>query len=190
LGLIRVVASFGATAMAGYTFAIRLAIFAFMPAFGLGGAAATLVGQSLGAKKPDRAEQAVRVATKVDVAFMGTIGLVYWLFAEPIIGLFTQDAPAAALAATGLRIMAYGFPLFGAGMVLEQAFNGAGDTWTPTWINLGVYWIIQIPLAWLLARPLGFGVPGVFVSVTIAYSVFVLVAWVLFRRGRWKLKHV
>lgn len=190
MGLIRVVAGFGATAMAGYTIAIRLAIFAFMPAFGLGGAAATLVGQSLGAKKPDRAEQAVKVATKVDVAFMSAIGLAYWLFAEGIIGRFTDDAGAAALGAAGLRIMAYGFPLFGAGMVLEQAFNGAGDTWTPTWINLGVYWIIQIPLAWALARPLGFGVPGVFVSVTVAYCVFVIVAWALFRRGRWKLKHV
>ncbi len=151
---------------------------------------ATLVGQSLGAKKPERAEEAVRVATKYDVAFMTAIGLVFFVWAYPIVGLFTEDAAATAIAVTGLRTMALGFPLFGAGMVLEQAFNGAGDTWTPTWINLFVYWVIQIPLAWVLAYPLGVGVHGVFISVTVAYCVFVVVAYFLFRRGRWKEKHV
>ena len=190
MGLIRVVAGFGATAMAGYTIAIRLVIFAFMPAFGLGGAAATLVGQSLGAKKPDRAAEAVRVATKYDVIFMSAVGLVFWVFAVPIVGLFTADAGAASIAAQGLRTMAIGFPLFGAGMVLEQAFNGAGDTWTPTWINLIVYWIIQIPAAWVLAYPMGYGVEGAFVAVTVAYCVFVIIAYFLFKRGKWKEKHV
>ncbi len=190
MGMVRIAAGFGATAMAGYTIAIRVGIFAFMPAFGLGGAAATLVGQSLGAGKPERAEEAVRVATKIDVAFMTAIGLLYWVFAHAIVGLFTDDPGAASLAVEGLRIMTYGFPLFGAGMVLEQAFNGAGDTWTPTWINLFVYWLIQIPIAWMLAKPFGFGVPGVFVAVTIAYCVFVVVAYFLFRRGRWKAKAV
>ena len=98
--------------------------------------------------------------------FMAAIGLVFFVFAHPIVGLFTKDAAAAAIAVTGLRTMSIGFPLFGAGMVLEQAFNGAGDTWTPTWINLFVYWLIQIPLAWLLAYPLAYGVNGVFVAVT------------------------
>jgi putative MATE family efflux protein len=190
MAMIRVVAGFGSVAMAGYTIAVRLAIFAFMPAFGLGGAAATLVGQSLGAKKPDRAAEAVRVATKYDVAFMATLGAIFAIFAHPIIGIFTRDAATAAVAVRGIRIMALGFPLFGAGMVLEQAFNGAGDTWTPTWINLIVYWLIQIPLAWALAYPLGFAQNGVFVAVTVAYCVFVVVAYVLFKRGRWKLKHV
>ena len=132
----------------------------------------------------------MRVATKYDVLFMASIGLVFWVFAHPIVALFTADPGAHAIAVQGLRIMAYGFPLFGAGMVLEQAFNGAGATWTPTWINLGVYWIIQIPLAWILARMLGYGVSGAFVAVTIAYCVFVVVAYFLFKRGRWKLKHV
>lgn len=190
MAMIRVVAGFGSIAMAGYTIAVRLVIFAFMPAFGLGGAAATLVGQSLGAKKPERAVEAVRVATKYDVVFMATLGLIFAVFAHPIIGLFTRDAATAAIAVRGIRIMALGFPLFGAGMVLEQAFNGAGDTWTPTWINLIVYWLIQIPLAWALAYPLGFAQDGVFVAVTVAYCVFVVVAYVLFKRGRWKLKHV
>lgn len=190
MGLIRVVAGFGSTAMAGYTIAIRLAIFAFMPAFGLGGAAATLVGQSLGAKKPERAEEAVRVATKYDVAFMAAIGLIFFVFAFPIVGLFTKDSAATAIAVTGLRTMAIGFPLFGAGMVLEQAFNGAGDTWTPTWINLFVYWLIQIPLAWVLAYLFGYGVQGAFVAITVAYCVFVIVAYFLFQRGKWKLKHI
>ena len=190
MAMIKVASAFGSTAMAGYTIAIRLAIFAFMPAFGLGGAAATLVGQSLGAGKPERAEEAVRVATRYDVLFMATLGLVFGVLAHPIVGIFTDDPAAATVAVSGLRIMALGFPLFGAGMVLEQAFNGAGDTWTPTWINLIVYWMIQIPLAWLLARTFGLGVAGVFASVTVAYCVFVIVAYLLFRRGAWKAKYV
>lgn len=190
LGLVRVVAGFGPEAMAGYTIAIRLVIFAMMPAFGLGGAAATMVGQSLGAKKPERAEAAVWAATKYDVAFLGGIGVIFLLFAPPIISLFTKDAAVAEVAVHGLRWMSLGFPFFAAGMVLEQSFNGAGDTWTPTWINLVVYWLLQIPLAWFLAYPMGLNQNGVFIAVTVAYSVLAVVSGVLFKRGRWKLKHV
>lgn len=190
IGLVRVVSSYGATAMAGYTIAIRLIIFAMMPAFGLGGAAATMVGQSLGAKKPDRAEQAVWTATKYDVVFLSVVGAIFLLFGRPIVGLFTQEADVAAIATYGLKMMALGFPFFAAGMVLEQSFNGAGDTWTPTWINLGVYWVLQIPLAWFLAGPMGMHERGVFVAVTISYSVLALVSGYLFKQGKWKLKHV
>jgi putative MATE family efflux protein len=190
MGLVRVVSSFGATAMAGYTIAIRLVIFALMPAFGLGGAAATMVGQSLGAGKPERAQEAVWTATKYDVAFLTLIGLVFLLFTPGIVGVFTPDAAVAAVAISGLRILSLGFPLFAAGMVLEQAFNGAGDTWTPTKINFFVYWLLQIPLAWVLARPFGFEQQGVFIAVPIAYSVFAIVAGVLFRQGKWKTKYV
>ncbi|MFN0098620.1 MAG: MATE family efflux transporter [Gemmatimonadaceae bacterium] len=190
MGLVRVVAGFGPEAMAGYTIAIRLVIFAMMPAFGLGGAAATMVGQSLGAKKPERAEAAVWAATKYDVAFLGGIGVIFLLFAPPIVSLFTKDAGVAEVAVTGLRWMSLGFPFFAAGMVLEQSFNGAGDTWTPTWINLVVYWLLQIPLAWFLAYPMGLEQNGVFIAVTAAYSVLAVVSGVLFKRGKWKLKHV
>lgn len=190
MGLVRVVSSFGSTAMAGYTIAIRLVIFALMPAFGLGGAAATMVGQSLGARKPERAEQAVWTAAKYDVVFLSAIGLVFLTFTPSIVGIFTADKAVAAIAIDGLRVISLGFPLFAAGMVLEQAFNGAGDTWTPTWLNLLAFWIIQIPLAWVLAKPVGFEQRGVFISVTVAYSVLAVASAVLFRRGRWKSKYV
>lgn len=190
IGLVRVISSYGATAMAGYTIAIRLLIFALMPAFGLGGAAATMVGQSLGAGKPERAEQAVWTAAKYDVVFLSSIGLVFLFFTPQIVGLFTEDAAVLAVAVYGLRAMSLGFPLYAAGMVLEQSFNGAGDTWTPTWLNLLAFWIIQIPLAWVLAEPFGMRERGVFVSVTVAYSVLAVVSAVLFRRGKWKLKYV
>lgn len=190
MGLVRVVSSFGATAMAGYTIAIRLVIFALMPAFGLGGAAATMVGQSLGAGKPDRAEAAVWTATKYDVVFLTAIGAVFLLFTPVIVSVFTADPAVAAVAINGLRVLSLGFPCFAAGMVLEQAFNGAGDTWTPTWINFFVYWLLQIPLAWLLAKPMGLEQRGVFIAVPIAYSVFAVVAGVLFTRGKWKTKYV
>ncbi len=190
MGLVRVVSSYGATAMAGYTIAIRLIIFAMMPAFGIGGAAATMVGQSLGAKKPDRAEAAVWKATKYDVIFLSGVGLVFLVLGGPIVHLFSQDPAVEQVAVYGLRMMALGFPFFAAGMVLEQSFNGAGDTWTPTWINLGVYWVLQIPLAWLLASRFGLHERGVFIAVTVSYSVLAVVSGYLFKRGSWKLKHV
>ena len=190
LGLIRVVAGFGSTAMAGYTIAVRVMLFALMPAFGLGAAAATMVGQSLGAKLPDRAEAAVWKAAKYNVAFLGLTGVAFLLFAPLIVGLFTKDPAVAASGIFGLRAMAIGFPLFALGMVLEQSFNGAGDTWTPTWINLWIYWVLQIPLAWVLATTFGYGERGVYISVTVAYSALAIVSAILFKRGRWKEKQV
>lgn len=190
MGLVKVISGFGATAMAGYTIAIRVLIFALMPAFGLGAAAATMVGQSLGAGKPDRAEAAVWQATKYNVAFLTSLGIIFLAFAPSIVGLFTSDPAVAQVGVFGLRVMSLGFPFYAAGMVLEQAFNGAGDTWTPTKLNLFCYWIVQIPVAWLLAYPLGFDQGGVFMSVTVAYSLLAVVSGILFKRGSWKLKHV
>lgn len=190
IALVRVVASFGSVALAGYTIAIRVLLFALMPAYGVGAAAATMVGQSLGAQLPERAEASVWKAAKYNVAFLGLVGLAFFLFARTIIGWFTADAAVLEVGTFGLRAMALGFPLFALGMVLEQSFNGAGDTWTPTYINLFVYWILQIPIAWALATRFGQQERGVFISVTIAYCVLAVVAAVLFKRGRWKQKQV
>ncbi|HET8624173.1 MAG TPA: MATE family efflux transporter, partial [Gemmatimonadales bacterium] len=190
IGLVRVLATFGDAALAGYTIAIRIVIFALLPSWGLGNAAATMVGQALGAKKPDRAERAVWIAAGYNFAFLGSIGVVFVLGAGPIVALFTNDPAVSEYAENCLRIVSLGFPLYAYGMILEQSFNGAGDTWTPTWINLGCFWLFEIPLAWLLAVPLGVGPVGVFAAITGAYSMTAAVSWVLFRRGRWKLRVV
>ncbi len=190
IGLIRVVASFGSTAMAGYTIAIRIVLFALMPAFGIGAAAATMVGQALGAKLPDRAEQSVWVAAKFNMLFLGITGAVFLALAPFIVGWFTVDPAVARVGVYGLRAIGLGFPLYALGMVLEQSFNGAGDTRTPTWINFFCFWVIQIPVAWGLASPLGLNERGVFIAVTVAYSVLALVSAVMFKRGGWKAKHV
>lgn len=189
IGLVRVVAYYGSTALAGYTIAVRVMIFALMPAFGLAGAAATMVGQSLGAGKPDRAERAVWTAARYNVAFLGITGLLFFTFAPTIVGWFTNEAEVLRVGVYGLRVMAVGFPLYALGMVLEQSFNGAGDAWTPAWLNLGVFWVLQIPLAFVLARQ-GFEERGVFIAVTLAYSVLAVVTAVLFKRGVWKGKVV
>ncbi len=190
IGLVRVLATFGDAALAGYTIAIRIVIFALLPSWGLGNAAATMVGQGLGAKKPERAERAVWIAAAYNFAFLGSIGVVFVLGAEPIVRLFTRDPTVSEYAVNCLRIVSLGFPLYAYGMILEQSFNGAGDTWTPTWINLGCFWLFEIPLAWALAVPFGVGPVGVFGAITAAYSMTAAVSWVLFRRGTWKLRVV
>ena len=190
IGLVRVVSGFGSTAMAGYTIAIRIVLFALMPAFGIGAAAATMVGQSLGAKLPERAEQSVWTAAKFNMLCLTLIGLVFLVFAPQLVGWFTPDASVAAVAVYGLRAIGLGFPLYALGMVLEQSFNGAGDTRTPTWINFLCFWVVQIPTAWLLAARFGLEERGVFIAVTVAYSVLAIVSAIMFKRGGWKLKHV
>jgi MATE family, multidrug efflux pump len=190
IGLVRIMAGFGSVPMAGYTIAIRIVLFALLPAWGLGNAAATMVGQSLGAKNTARAEQSVWTAARINAAFLGAIGALFLIFAPVIVSAFTRDAGVAAAAAYGLRTIAAGFPLFAIGMVLTQAFNGAGDTWTPTKVNFCVFWIFEIPLAWVLAMRTGLGFHGVFVAVLAAYAVLAAVSTVMFRRGRWKLKHI
>jgi putative MATE family efflux protein len=190
VGLVRILSTFGSPAVAGYTIAIRLVVFWILPSWGLSNAAATMVGQSLGARDPGRAERAVRIAAGYDMAVMGVVGLIFIILAHPIVGLFTRDAEAMRIGAQALRTMSYGFVFYALGMVVTQSFNGAGDTWTPTWINLFCYWAWEIPLAYVMARMLNFGPQGVFLAITIGYSTVALVATVLFRRGRWKLRMV
>lgn len=190
LVLIRLMAGFGSAAMAGYTIAVRMVMFAMLPAWGLGNAAATMMGQSLGAKDPARAETAVWKAARFNVVFLGIVGAIFVLFAPLIVSAFTHDADVSAVAIRGLRIMGLGFPFFAFGMVLTQAFNGAGDTRTPTRINIGVFWCLELPLAWLLARWESLGPQSVFLAVLVAYSLLALVSWLAFRRGRWRVQQV
>ncbi len=190
IGLIRILATFGSVAVAGYGIAIRIVIFAILPAFGLSNAAATMVGQSLGAGDPDRAERAVWAASRYNLVFLGSIGLVFVAFAPQIVSSFTTQHDVVEIATVGLRIIALGFPLYAFGMTITQSFNGAGDTWTPTWINLGVFWLFEIPLAWLLARATPLEWRGAFLAIMVAYGTLALVSAALFRRGSWKLKTV
>ncbi len=190
VGLVRIMSTFGSQVLAGYTIAVRILIFALLPAWGLANAAATMVGQSLGARDPDRAERAAWLASRYNMAVLGAVGLVFIILAGPIVGLFTHDPIAWPTGAVGLRTMSFGFVFYALGMALTSAFNGAGDTWTPTWINLACFWLWEIPLAYLLARVWGFGPQGVFVAITIGYSTLALVSVVLFRRGSWKLRRV
>ena len=190
IGLVRIISTFGASALAGYTIAIRIIIFALLPSWGLANAAATMVGQSLGAGKPERGEQAVWTAGLYNMFFLGTAGLIFVTLATPIARLFTTDPTVAPIAAACLRIISFGYVFYAYGMVLTNAFNGAGDTWTPTWLNLCCFWLWEIPLAWLLARHFGMGPQGVAWAVTIAFSTLAVASVLLFRRGRWKLQKV
>ena len=188
--LMRIISTFGAQAVAGYTIGIRILIFALLPSWGLANAAATMVGQGLGAGKPERAERAVWIAGIYNMCFLGSVGLVFALLAEPIVRLFTVDRAVAPVAVSCLRIVSYGYLFYAWGMVLTQAFNGAGDTWTPTWLNLFCFWFWEIPLAYALAVHFGLGPRGVFIAITIAFSTLAVVSAILFRRGRWKLRSV
>lgn len=186
VGLVRVIADFGPEALAGYTVAIRIVLFALLPAWGLSNAAATMVGQNMGAGQPDRAERSVWAASMISFAFLGGTGLLFLLFAPQLVGVFGVDEATAAYAVRGLRIIAGGFFFYGHGMTLSAAFNGAGDAWTPTWLNLFCFWLWEVPLAWFLAYPMGWGPTGVFTAVAVAYSTLAVAAAILFRRGRWK----
>jgi putative MATE family efflux protein len=186
IGLVRILSSFGKTALAGYTIAIRIVIFALLPCAGIANAAATLVGQNLGAKRPERAEASVRLAARSGVMFLGVVGALVVALAAPGMRLFSDDPDVLAYGTRALRIIGLGFPFYAYEMTIMQAFNGAGDTWTPTLINLGAFWIFEIPLAWTLAVPLGAGPTGVFTAITLAFSGSAVVATLLFRRGQWK----
>jgi putative MATE family efflux protein len=188
--LVRFMAVFGSAAMAGYTIAVRMVMFAMLPAWGLGNAAATMVGQALGAGNPDRAEQAVWTAARYNVAFLGLMGVIFGVFAPLIVSAFTTDTAVSRVAVDGLRVMAFGFPLFAFGMVLTQSFNGAGDTSTPTRINIGVFWLFEIPLAWFLAAHTSLGFHAIFASIAVAYSALAGVSFTMFRRGAWRVRRV
>ncbi len=186
IGLVRITAEFGAEALAGYAIAIRIVLFALLPAWGLSNAAATMVGQALGADDPARAEASVWVAAKLDLVFLGAVGLFFMAFAPAIVGLFGGTGEASRYAVDCLRIVAAGFPFYAYGMVITAAFNGAGAVWTPTIINFFCFWLWEIPLAWVLARSMGLGPNGVFIAIAVSYATLAVVSAVLFRRGRWK----
>lgn len=188
--LVRIVAVFGSAALAGYTIALRLIVVALLPSWGMSNAAATLVGQNLGAKKPDRAEKSVWITGVANMVVLGAVAVVFILFAERLIGVFTHDADVIANGVACLRIVSYGYVFYAYGMVMVQSFNGAGDTFTPTLINLGCYWLFQIPLSAYLALRTSLGSHGVFLAITISESALALVAMLAFRRGRWKKQKV
>jgi len=188
IGLVRIISSFGSDAVAGYTFGIRVILFALLPSWGMANAAATMVGQALGAGDPDRGERAVWKAGFYNMIFLGIVGLLFIFFAPQIIWLFTVDPNVTHYGVDCLRIVAYGFLFYAYGMVIGQSFNGAGDTWTPTIINLFVFWLWEIPLAYVLSVVLGLGPRGVFIAITIAFSTLAVVSGAVFRQGRWKRK--
>jgi putative MATE family efflux protein len=190
LGMARILATFGSPVLAGYTVAMRMVVFAILPSWGLSNAAATMVGQALGAGKPERAEKAVWRACTYNLVFLGIVGVAFVSLAGPIIRFFSTEPEVVRHGSTALRVVAAGFPLYAFGMVLTQSFNGAGDTWTPTWINFAVFWAIEIPLAYLLAVSLGWGPLGAFWAITLSFSLLAVVSGLLFRRGRWKAKVV
>lgn len=177
-------------ASAGYQIALRIVMFFILPAWGLSNAAATLTGQNLGALKPGRAEQAVLKTAKYNAIFMGSVSLIFLLFAPFITSFFSEDAAVQEYAVKAVRIISAGFVFYGIGMVMANAFNGAGDTRTPTVINLFGFWLFQIPLAILLAKSAGFGPTGVFIAVAVAESAISVAAWLMFRKGKWKTKKI
>lgn len=190
IGLIRTISMFGANALAGYTIGVRVLVFALLPSWGVANAAATMVGQALGARKPERAEKAVWIAGFYNMICLGIVGLMFVIFTRQIIGLFTDDPNVVYYGVDCLRIVAYGFLFYAYGMVITQSFNGAGDTWTPTIINLFVFWLWELPLAYVLAFVFGFGPRGVFLSIMIAFSTLAIISALVFRRGKWKTRVV
>src|SRR5580658_1531030 len=186
IAMVRIVSVFGAAALAGYTIAIRIVIFIILPSWGLSNAAATLVGQNLGAGHPERAEQAVWRTGLYNMLFLGLIGVVFIFTATPVVRLFTHDRSVVPLAASALRILSYGNIAYAYGMVMLQAFNGAGDTVTPTIVNFFGFWILEIPLAWWLSLHQGLHSTGVFLSIVIAQAAVAATGMLLFRRGKWK----
>jgi len=184
--LMRIMAEFGSEALAGYVIAIRVMMFSFMPSWGMSNAAATLVGQNLGAANPDRAERSVWLTSKYNAYFMLLISLIYLFFARNIIGFFKTEPEVIYYGGLALQIVAAGYVLYAYGMVVTQAFNGAGDTKTPTIINFFCFWLFQIPFAYLTALVFNFGPVGVFLSITLAEILIAIIAIVWFKRGKWK----
>lgn len=188
VGLVRVVSSFGSSVLAGYTIAIRLLMFVLLPSWGLSNAAATMVGQALGAGQPDRAERSVRLAGKYNLLLLGLVSAAFMLMAPQIVGAFSSDPLVLAQGVLALRTTAAGLLFYGYGMVLHQSFNGAGDTWTPTYLNLLCFWLMQIPLAWVLSRHLGTW--GAYLAIPLAESTLTVLSAMVFARGGWKRHRV
>jgi putative MATE family efflux protein len=190
IGLVRIVSAFGGAALAGYTIAIRIVMFAILPSWGLSNAAATLVGQNLGAGKPERAETAVWRTGFYNMIFLAAVGVFFVLFAEPVVRVFTHEPAVVPLATACLRIVSYGNIGYAYGMVMLQAFNGAGDTVTPTIVNFFGFWLFEIPVAYWLAIPLRLQSNGVFWAIVIAEGAIAAASAILFKQGRWKNKKI
>jgi putative MATE family efflux protein len=190
IALVRIISTFGSAAVAGYTIGIRIFIFAILPSWGLSGAAATMVGQNLGAHKPERAERAVYLTGFYNMLFLSVVAAVFIALPGPIVRLFTSDPTVAPYAVDCLRIIAYGNLAYAYGMVMVQAFNGAGDTITPTIINVFGFWLCEIPLAWVLAYPAGMAVHGVFITIPVSELLITLAGLAVFTRGRWKKSRI
>lgn len=190
IAVIRIVALYGSSAIAAYTIAIRMLEFAFLPAWGLGNAAATLVGQNLGAQQPERAERTIMQAARYNTVFMATLGALLVVLAPQVVGLFTNDAAILQHGINCLRILGVGFPMYAVGMIMIQALNGAGDTGTPSLLNFMCFWLLQIPLAYWLSSQVGWGPNGVFLAIVISESTLSGLSYLIIRRGRWKRQQV
>ena len=190
IALYRIISELGSEVMAGYTIAIRIVIFVLLPSWGLSNAASTLVGQNLGAKQPDRAERTVWITAVANMVLLGSIGIILIIFPETFIRLFISDPNVIANGAVSLRIISIGFVSYALGMVMIQAFNGSGDTVTPTRINLFCFWLFEIPLAYLLAIVFDMKIYGISIAIVAAETALTLTAWYYFRKGKWKLTKV
>ncbi len=188
--LMSIVGKFGSAAQAGYTVAIRIIIVTILPSWGMSNAAATLVGQNLGAQKPERAEKSVWLAGHSNAIFLTGVAIFFIIFAGFLIRIFTNDEEVIPFGVNALRYISYGYLFYGYGMVMAAAFNGAGDTYTPTVINLVCFWLLQIPMAYAFSMWTGMGASGVFLAVTIAESILAVIAMLMFRRGKWKTQKV
>jgi putative MATE family efflux protein len=190
--LMWILARFGSQVIAGYTLAIRIIIFVLLPSWGMSNAGATLVGQNLGAKKPERAEKSVWIAGFANMIFLGTISIFLIIFSEPIMRLiaFKSDENVILIASKALQIISYGLIAYAMGMVMSQAFNGAGDTTTPTILNFIGFWIVEIPMSALMAFYFNFGYESIFYSIFISETILAIMSIILFRRGKWKLREV
>lgn len=186
IGLVRIIAEFGSIALAGYTIAVRILIFSILPSWGMSNAAATLVGQNLGAGQPERAEKSTWISAGVNMVFLGLVGITFILFSESLVGIFTTNQKVIDIGAQCLTIMSYGYLAYAFGMVVIQAINGAGDTLTPTIINLCCFWLLEIPLAYFLALHIGLKEEGVFWSIVVAETVLGMIAFMVFKKGKWK----
>ena len=185
--LVRIIAEFGSAALAGYQISFRIIVFTLLPSWGMANAAATLVGQNLGANKPDRAESSVWKTAWYNVIFLAGVSIIFFVFARQFVGIFTSVDEVMGHGILALQIICLGYIFFAYGMVMVQAFNGAGDTKTPTIINVFVFWVFQIPFAYWMSIYLDLGPLGVFWAIAIAHSIVAIVGVVLFKQGKWKL---